>query len=388
MVSRVKDTILIAGSLAQRPGYGGHAWVFLQWLVGFRRLGWDVLFLDRLDSAMCRDRSGAQCGIADSWNLAYLDGVMREHGLGDAWSLDFDRGAQTLGRSRAEVLDTASRAEVIINVMGFLSDAEILEKPRRRVFLDIDPGFGQMWQALGLANIFEGHDAHVTIGENIGQPGCTIPLCGLKWITTPQPVVLEHWPSAPSAPDAAFTSVVSWRGPFGPIEYEGKTYGLRAHEFRKFFALPQLTGQRFDLVLDIDPSDAKDIAALTENRWSLLAPREHVATPEDYRSYVQHSKAELMIAKNMYVQSGSGWMSDRSICYLASGRPVLAQETGFSKNYPTGEGLLAFTTLDEAQAGVEKIHRDYERHCHTARAMAAEHFDSDKVLRALLEKLR
>ncbi len=211
--------ILIAGSLAQRPGYGGHAWVFLQWLLGFRRLGYDVLFLDWLDDTMGRDRAGRSCAIEHSWNLSYLDGVMREAGLANAWSLNCNRGAQTLGRSRAEVIEMAGRAELLINVMGFLSDSEILDKPRRRVFLDIDPGFGQMWQNLGLATVFGGHDAYVTIGENIGRPGCTIPLCGLEWITSPHPVVRKHWPATPAPADAAFTGIVSWRGPFGPVEY-------------------------------------------------------------------------------------------------------------------------------------------------------------------------
>ncbi len=160
------------------------------------------------------------------------------------------------------------------------------------------------------------------------------------------------------------------------------------HEFRKFTALPQLTGQQFELALDIDASDAKDIALLMENGWRVTDPRTAVSAPSDYRAFIQHSKAELTIAKSMYVQSNSGWVSDRSICYLASGKPVLAQETGFSQNYATGEGLVAFATLDEAQSGVETILRDYDRHCRAARAIAEEHFDSDKVLRRLLEKLR
>ena len=383
-----KGLVLLAGSLAQRPGYGGHAWVFLQYLLGFRRLGWEVLFLDWLDETMCRDRDGNLCAVEDSWNLAYLRGVMRDHGLDDAWSLNCNHGQRTFGRPRAEVLDAARRAEVLINVMGFLSDPEILERPRRRVFLDIDPGFGQMWQELGLATVFASHDAYVTIGENIGQPDCEIPLCGMKWITTPQPVVLEHWPVTPPPPDGAFTSIVSWRGPFGPVEYAGKTYGLRVHEFRKFIALPRLTGQRFDLALDIDASEVKDIALLKDNAWNLTDPRTVVSEPGEYRAFIQQSKAELMVAKNMYVQSRGGWVSDRSICYLAIGRPVLAQETGFSKNHPSGEGLISFSTLDEARAGVEKICANYDRHSRAARRVAEEQFDSDKVLRLLLEKLR
>lgn len=382
-----RGAIVVAGSLAQRPGYGGHAWVFLQYLLGFRRLGYDVLFLDWLDEAMCRDAAGRPCRVEDSWNLRYLADVMRQNGLADAWSVNCNQGEQTFGLPRAAVLEKAGHAALLLNVMGFLSDEEILGRVRRRVFLDIDPGFGQMWQELGLATVFGGHDAYLTIGENIGQPDCTIPRCGLEWITTPQPVVLERWRASPAGPEAAFTSIVSWRGPFGPVEYAGKTYGLRVHEFRKFVALPRLTGQQFDLALDIDASEVKDLALLKDHGWRLLDPRPAVSTPADYQTFIQHSKAELMVAKNMYVQSHGGWVSDRSICYLASGKPVLAQDTGFSRNYPVGEGLLAFTTLEEAQAGVAEICGHCGKHGRAARAIAEEHFDSDKVLGRLLDKL-
>ena len=382
-----RGRVIIAGSLAQRPGVGGHAWVFLQYLLGLRRLGFEVLFLDWLDAAMCRDTAGARCGVEESWNMRYLADVMAQAGLSGAWSVDFNQGERTLGRPRAAVLDFARETDVLINVMGFLSDAEILGCVRRRAFLDIDPGFGQMWQELGWAAVFGGHDAYVTIGGNIGQPDCTIPSCGLEWITSPQPVVLDEWPVVAVADDAPFTSIVSWRGPFGPVEFGGRIYGLRVHEFRKFVTLPHVTGQRFDLVLDIDPGEAGDIALLQDNGWNLLDPRAAVSGVDGYRSFIQRSKAELMIAKNMYVQSRSGWVSDRSICYLASGKPVLAQDTGFSRRYPVDAGFLAFTTLEEAQAGVEEISRDYARHCRAARAMAEEHFGSDKVLTRLLERI-
>lgn len=382
-----RGRVIIAGSLAQRPGVGGHAWVFLQYLLGFQRLGFEVLFLDWLDAAMCRDPAGGRCGAGESWNVRYLAEVMAQAGLAGAWSVNFQQGGETLGMPRAAVLDFARQTDVLINVMGFLSDAEILGSARRRVFLDIDPGFGQMWQELGLATVFGGHDAYVTIGENIGQPDCTIPTCGLPWITSPPPVVLAEWPVTAAADDAPFTGIASWRGPFGPVEFAGRTYGLRVHEFRKFVTLPSVTGQRFDLALDIAPSETRDLALLQENGWNLRDPRAAVSGVNDYRSFIQRSQAELMIAKNMYVQSRSGWMSDRSICYLASGKPVLAQDTGFSRRYPAGAGLLAFTTLDEARAGVEEITRDRARHGRAARAVAEEYFAADKVLTRLLEQI-
>jgi hypothetical protein len=257
----------------------------------------------------------------------------------------------------------------------------------RRVFLDIDPGFGQMWQDLGLADVFRGHDDYVTIGENIGQADCVVPTCGLEWITTPQPVVLDYWrPQAATSGDW-FTSIASWRGAYGPLEYQSKTYGLRVHEFRKFAPLPRLSGRPFQLALDIHPHEVKDLALLADNGWSLVDPEVVAGDPWAYQEYVQGSKAEFMVAKNMYVQANSGWFSDRSICYLASGRPVLAQDTGLEGLYPTDEGLLTFSTMEEALFGVEQISNDYARQAHAARAIAEEYFESDKVLSRLLSKL-
>lgn len=378
-----RGTIIIAGSLAQRSGQAGHTWVFLQYLLGFKRLGWDVLFLDSLDTTMCRDVRRKPCRVEDSENVAYLAEVMEQFGLGTWWSLSC--GRVTLGVPRAAVLEKARQSPLLINVMGFLTDAEILALPERRAFLDIDPGFGQMWKELGLADVFAGHDAHITIGENIGQPDCAIPSCGFKWITTPQPVVLEQWAKAGEPTNRAFTTVASWRGPFGPIEYRGRTYGLRVHEFRKFATLPKIANQSFDLALEIDASDTKDLNMLRENDWNLIPPATIASTVDSYRTFIHQSMAELMIAKNLYVDTRGGWFSDRSICYLASGRPVLAQDTAW--RFPRGVGLIGFTTLDEAVDGVHRITSDYAAHSRHARQIAEEYFASDVVLGTLMRKL-
>jgi hypothetical protein len=377
--------IVIAGSLAQRPGNGGHTWVFLQYLLGFRRLGYDVLFLDRIEPEMCMDRAGNVVPFAESYNLAYFTETMDRFGLLDSTALLYDGGKAIAGRNRQEVLRAVGDCDLLLNVMGFFNDGEILSRARLKVFLDIDPGFPQMWKDLGLADIFAGHDAHVTIGENIGQPDCIIPTCGIDWITTPQPIVLNHW--AMTEGGTAFTSIASWRGPFGPVEYRGKTYGLRAHEFRKFIELPRRAKQQFEVAMDIHSAETKDLAALSENGWALVSPAAVASDTDTYRLYIQQSLAELMIAKNMYVATQGGWFSDRSICYLASGKPVLAQETGFSRQYPGGKGLIAFTTLDEAIDGARRIAADPRSHSLAARQIAEDHFDSGKVLPALLRKL-
>ena len=382
----MRETIIVAGSLAQRPHIGGHTWVFLQYLLGFRRLGWDVLFVDRLEPEMCVDADGEPTGLRSSVNLSYLAEVMERFGLGERWSLLYDGGSEVAGRSRAEVVDMARRSALLLNVMGFLDDEEILAAAPMRAFLDIDPGFGQIWQELGLHQTFQGHDRYVTIGERIGAADCRVPTCGIDWVTTKPPVELSEWP-VQAERGSAFTTVASWRGAFGPLEYEGRTYGLRVHEFRRFFELPDRTSARFEVALDIDDAEVDDLAQLEANGWKLVDPREVAGDPWRYREYVQRSAAELMVAKNLYVDTRNGWFSDRSACYLASGRPVLAQDTGLDGLVPSGEGLLTFSTLEEAVAGVEEITGDYERHSRAARAIAEEHFAAERVLPRLLEKL-
>jgi len=367
------ERLILAGAVAQRANVGGHTWVFLQYLLGLRALGWDVMLVDRLTA----DEPAA--------SSRYLVDVMERFGLGDSFTVLLDDGA-TAGRSREEALEHARTSAALINVMGYLDDEDILAAAPKRVFLDIDPGFGQMWRALGQADPFAGHDEFVTVGENVGRGDCTVPTCGIDWITTPQPVVLNEWPVADGAGEA-FTSVGAWRGPYGPIEYEGRTYGLRVHEFRRFLELPRRTGRRFEVALDIHAAEHEDLTRLHESGWTLADPGVVAATPQAYRDYIRGSSAELMVAKHIYVATRSGWFSDRSICYLASGRPVLAQDTGIRERYPVGEGLLAFSDLDEAQAGVEEIASHPERHRRAAREIAEDRFASDVVLPRLLEKL-
>ena len=383
----VRPRIVIAGSLAQTPRQGGHTWQFLNYLLGFKQLGWEVLFVDRIEPAMCVDAAGAAAKFEDSVNLEYFLRIMRAFGFEDQFSLLYNKGEQVIGVPRAEVIERTRTAAALINVMGFLDDAEILGAAQRRVFLDTDPGFGQMWCDLGLANLFTGHDDYVTLAENIGQPECAIPTCGLEWIPWRQPVVLDQWP-AQSDVGGAFTSIGSWRGPYAPIEHRGVTYGLRVHEFRKFAALPGLTRGKFEVALDIASVETRDMDLLKANGWSLADPALVAADPWVYREYIQRSAAEFMATKGMYVQTRSGWLSERSICYLASGRPVLAQDTGLAKLYPTGKGLLLFSTLEEAADGVTEILGNYAAHCKAARDLAEEYFHSDKVLGDLLRKLR
>ncbi len=379
-------SLVIAGALAQKPGIAGHTWALLQYLLGFRRLGWRTLFIDSLEPARCGDESGANCAFDVSGNLRYVRDVVRVFGLEDDYVLTGPDGDSLIGIPRPQLLERVGQSAALLNIMGYLRDEEILGHASKRVFLDIDPGFGQFWDTLGLHRPFAGHNAHVTIGLNIGRPDCQIPTCGLDWIVTPQPVVLEWWPRSEVAGES-FTTIASWRGAYGPVEFQGNSYGLRVHQFRRFVALPGLTGRPFELALAIHPAETRDLALLSGNGWTLRDPRIVAGDVLAYRNYIGRSLAEFSVAKDLYVRSRGGWMSDRSLCYLASGKPVLAQETGFSQHFPTGEGLITFSTLDEAVAGVEEITRHADRHARAARALAEAYFDSDKVLTRLLQEL-
>jgi len=355
-------------------------------VLGFRRLGWEVILIDRLEPEMCHDGAGRACPVNESLNLSYFLDLVARFGLEGHFALLYDRGRRTVGLSKLDLLERVRRSALLLNIMGFLNEEEILEAAPLRVFLDIDPGFGQMWRMLELADLFSGHDRHVTIAENMGRSDCAVPSCGLDWLVTRQPIALDYWPAMTRSGNQ-FTSVASWRGPYAPVEYEGRTYGLRAHEFRKFVGLPLLTELPLEVALEIDSADARDLALLEANGWRVVDPRRVARDPDAYQRYIAGSLAEFSVAKNMYVQSKSGWFSDRSICYLATGRPVVAQDTGFAELYPTGEGLLAFTTVEEARDALANVHGSWNRHSRAARTLAEDYFDSTLVLADLLSAL-
>jgi hypothetical protein len=202
-------------------------------------------------------------------------------------------------------------------------------------------------------------------------------------LPTAQPVVLEHWPMVGQVEHDALTTVGNWRG-YGSVEYDGVFYGQKAHSLRRFMSLPTRTREQFLLALAIHPSETTDLMALAANGWRLVDPAVVAGTPADYRRFIQGSKAEFGVAKSGYVVSQCGWFSDRSVCYLASGRPVVAQDTGFGRFLPTGAGLFAFKTEDDVLAAIDELRRDYPRHARAARTVAEDFFDSDKVLTRLL----
>jgi len=378
--------VIISGALANKCGNGGGAWERMSWVVGLRRLGLDVYFVEQIVPEACVDATGAVTALTHSVNLDWFRSVTQAFEVADRSALVYAGSEECAGISWPQLLDIAGSADLLVNLSGHLTLAALLERIRCKAYIDVDPGFTQFWHAdPDTAFCVGGHDFYFTIGENMGLPGCTIPTGGIRWRPIRQPIVLDEWPVVKSPACDRFTTVASWRGPFGPVSAGDRTFGLKVHEFRKFMELPRYVPATCEIALDIHPADEKDRTALEQHGWQIVNPRDVAGDPHAFRRYVQESDAEFSVAQGIYVETNSGWFSDRSVRYLASGKPVLVQETGFSRNYPVGEGLVAFRTLDEAVEGARRIMQDYETHCRAARALAEEFFDSDKVLGRLLE---
>jgi glycosyltransferase involved in cell wall biosynthesis len=375
--------ILLSGMLAGNPHQGGATWVVLQYALGLRRLGHEVTVVEPVPPEALQPPGSS---LARSANASYFLDVMREFGFAATSALLLAETRETVGMSYEDVREAASESDLILNINGILGEEELLERAAVRVYMDIDAGFNQLWQAVGIDRRFGGHTHHVTIGQGIGEAWSPVPTCGVDWLKSVQPVVLEHWPVAQTIIHDAMTTVGNWRSS-GPLEYNGIFIGQKVHSLRPLFRLPTRTSERFLLALAIHSDEKRDLEALHRNGWGLVDPAQVASTPSSYREFVRGSKAEFGLVQQGCLAAPCGWFSDRSAGYLASGRPVVAQQTEFSRWLPTGEGVFAFRTEEEALRAIEELNRDYRRHARAARALAEEYFDSDKVLSRLLEQV-
>ena len=396
--------IIVTGLVGQYA-FGGVAWDYLQFVEGFRQLGHDVFYLE--DTEMwtydpIKNTISADC----SYNVTYLRDVMEKLGLGDRWVYRNAPDASYHGVSEVEAKAFCDDSDVFLNVSGCgWLRPEYMRIPKK-IFLDSDPMFTQIALTSGKQDVIErihAHEFHFTFAENIGAPDCRIPAAGLRWLPTRQPIVLEWWtPSSvaptvpsgkPNAPEDGryytrnvFTTVMNWVS-YRPSEYGGETWGQKDVEFMKFVDLPQHTAQKFEIAMGMGPGMKRPTEMLREKGWQIVEPSERLPDPWKYRGYLRTSKGEWSVAKEGYVKSRSGWFSCRSACYLALGRPCVLQDTGWSVHYPTGDGLFAFDTIEEAVAAINEINGDYARHCAEARALAEEMFDARKVLGAMLKQI-
>lgn len=374
--------VAVAGGLARHPiGAGGYSWVFLQYVLGFRDLGAEVRYVEHLAAADCIDEGWRPAPFAASANAAVFRAVLARHGL--EGSLLLDDGSAAIGAGRAELRDWVADADLFVNLSGRWHLRDVMDRARRRVYVDLDPGFTQIWQAgYGVDMNLAGHDAYVTVGLNLGRSQCPVPTLGLRWHALLPPVVRAAWrPIAAQRP--VYTTVADWRG-YGPIEWAGVWYRQKADEFLRLVDLPRRVPVPLEICLAIHP-DEPDLPALRAGGWQLADPRVEAADEVAYRHYLRRSRGELSVAKHGYVAGHTGWVSDRTAAYLAAGRPAIVQDTGLGGHLPLGEGLLAFSDAEGAIAALAAVERDYDRHAAAASALAAAHFDSRRVLRRLLE---
>jgi hypothetical protein len=371
--------ILVSGRIADPPGQGGATWAVLQYLLGLRELGHDVCFVEAIAPPQL---GSADADLEHSVNAAYTSRVLSSFGFASQWALLAAGTTETAGLEYTALL--ARRFDVHINLSGCLHEPELTDAIPVRIYVDLDPGFTQVWHAVDGHDVgLEGHTHFATVGSAIGTPECRVPTGAIDWHHTLPPMVLSHWTPGAPITRPAMTTVANWRS-YGSTEYDGVAYGQRAHSFRSFFELPRATAVALAPALAIDSAECADLIALAHGGWTLVDPALVADTPDSYRDFVRASRGELSIAKSGYVASRCGWFSDRSACYLASGRPVVAQDTGFGRCLPTGDGLLAFTTLAEAVDALERVDADYDRHAAAARRIATDELDSAIVLGALL----
>jgi hypothetical protein len=376
-------TVIVSGAVANKYRHGGSAWVRLSWAEAFRRLGFDVLFVEMLDPRHAVDHGGARCEPRDSANAAAFTTALDAAGLAGSASLLATDGTTVAGLSREELMDRAAGAALLVNLSGHLRDAALMARARRRVFVDLDPGYTQVWLSEGHDVGAAGHDLHFTVGANVGSARCAVPRAGLRWRAIRQPVVLGRWPVCGEG-FSRFTTVGSWRGAYGPLRWAGRTYGVKAHEFRPLSGVPRETRLPFEAVLDIDAADQADARRLAAGGWRLRAP-ETVAAPDRFARYVRGSGAEFSPAQGVYVHTRSGWCSDRTVRYLASGRPALVQDTGQGDTLPVGEGLVTFGSPAEAVRRARDLVAEHARHRAAARRLAEAYFAPEPALAPLLE---
>ncbi len=361
------------------PHFGGSIWVRLQYLLGLERLGVECYWVDRLAPPDPRRNPHSVDYLVERFRRTAED-----FGFEDRYCIVYDGGESHFGMSADDLSTLVGEADLLLNVSGHLPpDSALLGIPRR-AYLDVDPGFTQIWAHQTDLDLSR-HNIFFTIGQNVGRPDFAIDTMGVAWQATVPPVVLDRWPVCTDDRWTRIGTVADWRGSQDAI-WDGEWYGGKREEFLGYLRVPVEAGREFELALLVGQDDYEDLGILGRNGWRILDPYACAGDPHSYQEFIQRSRAEFSVAKRGYVRSRSGWLSDRTASYLASGKPALVQSTGFEGSLPTGEGLLTFSTVQEAVDGVRRIEEDYAGQAAAARRIAEERLDSRVVLTSLLER--
>jgi hypothetical protein len=386
--------IVVGGYLGLAPA-GGLAWDYLHYPLGFAALGHDVYYVeDTRLWPVYQAGDAADCTASVAFLAAAMEGV----GLADRWAYRDEVTGRCFGLTEEETREVCRTADVLVNLSCASVPRDEHASVPVRILLDTDPMFTQIQYAeagegftpggSGIRALVAGHTHHFTFGERVGREGCRIPACGVDWKPTRQPIHLAQWPAVelPSDTDAAFTTLMNWTAG-RPLRHAGETWGQKDVEFLRLADLPRRV-PALPLAVAVGQTGGAGEPFPREmaqaNGWRVLDPGVCAPDPAAYRAFIQGSRGEISVAKETYVKGGTGWFSGRSASYLASGRPVVAQDTGWSRHLPAGEGLFAFRTADEAADALRQVAAEPGRHARAARRIAEEHFDGAVVLRRLL----
>jgi len=374
--------IVTTGLIAQYP-LGGVTWDYLQYVLGLKALGHDVFYIEDTGQWPYNPREDG-LGRSCDFNVQYLAGVMARFGMENRWAYRFPWNGQWHGLSdshRREVIETA---DLLINVSGTLERPYEYRSVACLAYVDTDPVFTQVKLARGqhdFRTIVDAHDVHFSFGERLPA---LAPETGHRWMPTRQPIVLSEWNTERETRDV-FSTVMNWTS-YNPLEFNGRTFGQKDVEFRRFLDLPhQVAPTVLELAVNSGKTRRTPKELLAHKGWRLVDPAKVCPDLDSYRTYIESSKAEWSVAKNGYIEGQAGWFSCRSACYLASGRPVIVQDTGFASVFPVGEGILPFSTFEEATDAIQEVESNYSRHSAAARVIAEDWFDSGKVLGKLID---
>lgn len=378
---------IVTGMITTYP-VGGVAWDYGQYALGLEKLGWDVFYLED-NGVETYDPIKGEYGADPSFGVKFLKEALLQlsPALGERWHFRAADGS-TYGMKADDFRSVVQEADLFLNVSGgTLLREEYMRNPCK-VMIDSDPGWNHFvnfprwdanpgWQG---THGYRAHDHFFTYAERIGKPGCVLPDLGLSWKPTRPPVVMDCWKPKPSG--ETWTTVLTWNNFRKPVEYQGQLYGTKELEFPKVETLPARVDSPLELAVG---GSSPPIEHWRELGWNVVDSHAVSTTLDVYRDYIQESRGEFSVAKNLYVATRSGWFSCRSVCYLAAGRPCILQDTGFSEFIPVGRGLFAFDTLEEAVKAFAAVEKDYSLHQAGAVETAREWFASDVVLGELLQ---
>jgi GT2 family glycosyltransferase len=383
-----QEKIVLLGFLSHFP-VAGVAWQTIHYLIGFQRLGYDVYYVE---AHGCTPSKLMRSELDDGAVRAaeYIRDIMRRFDLDGHWAYHAIYEGRCFGLSETQLRELYRSASLIINLHGSHLPTPELKATNRLIYLGTDPVEIEieLWEKKPEAiDYLTPHCAFFSYGENLGQPDCLVPVpAQFRFLPTRQPVVMEFWENHGKGDGTVFTTIGNWRQPWRQVKFKGETYRWSKHfEFQKFIDLPRRVAQPFELALS--SYNETDQHLLESNGWRIRPALDISLDLDEYRRYIDGSRGEFTVAKDQNVRLRSGWFSDRAVTYLAAGRPVITQETGFSRLFPAGQGLFAFQTMEEIIAAVEAINSDYERHRRAAWTIAREYFSHEVVLTRLLRDL-